>query len=183
MDALFPTRWVTFFSCASLQLSYQNRTGFIPQRLFLERLLRDRESICPFLVIGILSLSARFTPCLLRRYGGASNATNYFINRATSWVHEAMYKPSLENIQAFFTLAVAQWGNGDKEKSSVGRSIVLGVSERPLTLNRCTWVSASVVRLFLPIERAHRFQDCLLILVLQWPGCSGYTARRHITFQ
>jgi hypothetical protein len=106
--------------------------GFIPRRLFLERLSKDRESTNIFLILSILAVSTRFTPSLIRRYGSASDAVDYFIFHASSWVHEAMYEPSLEHIQAFFLLSVAQWGNGDRMKSSVRTGYTFTPSE-PIT--------------------------------------------------
>lgn len=41
------------------------------------------------------------------------------MHRATKLVPQEMYQPSLERTQAFFLLAVAQWGHGDKNHSSV----------------------------------------------------------------
>lgn len=73
-----------------------------------------------FLLLSILSVSARFTPCLIERYGGGANATEYFIKKATEMVPSEMYKSSLDRTQALFLLAIADWGNGNKDRSSVG---------------------------------------------------------------
>lgn len=72
-----------------------------------------------FLLLSILSVSARFTPCLIERYGGGAKATEYFIAKATELVPIEMYKASLDRTQAFFLLAIADWGNGNKNRSSV----------------------------------------------------------------
>jgi hypothetical protein len=93
--------------------------GFFPKRLFLEKLSQDMDCVSLFVLLGILSNSCRFTPCLIKRYGSCQAAGDYFIGHATSLVLDALYKPSLENIQGFFLLALAQWGSGDKDKSSV----------------------------------------------------------------
>lgn len=73
-----------------------------------------------FLLLSILSVSARFTASLVRRYGGAVKAAEVFMARAASLVPEEMYKPTLERTQAFFLLGIAEWGNGDRDRSFVG---------------------------------------------------------------
>jgi hypothetical protein len=95
------------------------QVGFFSKRLFLERLSQDMEGIPLFLVLGVLSVSCRFTPCLIKRYGSSQAASDYFIRHASSLVLDALYDPSLDNIQGFFMLALAQWGDGDKTRSSV----------------------------------------------------------------
>jgi hypothetical protein len=97
--------------------------GFIPKAVFLERLSQNPESVSVFLLLGILSISARFTPCLCQRYGNGLKATDLFISRAASLVSEEMYHPNLERTQAFFLLGIAEWGNGDKNRSSVCRLV------------------------------------------------------------
>ncbi|EXJ84728.1 hypothetical protein A1O3_05399 [Capronia epimyces CBS 606.96] len=91
--------------------------GFIPKANFFERLShsQDRHSISVFLLLSILSISARFTPRLVQRYGRGSTApvTDVFLERAASMVPDQMYRPSLDAIQAFFLLSLAEWGRGD----------------------------------------------------------------------
>ncbi len=53
--------------------------GFLPKRLFLDRLEKNRESISVFLLLCILGVSARFTPSLVARYGGHQKAMRVFI--------------------------------------------------------------------------------------------------------
>jgi len=77
------------------------------------------ESVSLFLILSILSVSCRFTPCLINRYGSCQAAADYFIKHASSLVSDAMYETTLENTQAFFLLALAQWGCGNKKRSSV----------------------------------------------------------------
>lgn len=93
--------------------------GFLPRALFLERLAEQRESISVFLLLAILSISARFTPALVRRYDGALKATDYFMQRAAILVPQELYTPSLERCQAFFLLGIADWGNGERHRSFV----------------------------------------------------------------
>lgn len=105
----------------SFKYEYQAEllTGFIPKALFLERLANDRQNVSVFFLFSILSLSARFTPCLLKRYGSGSQATEYFLGQAAKLVPDEMYEPTLERTQAFFLLGMAEWGNGDRNRSIV----------------------------------------------------------------
>lgn len=70
MDALLPPQneieeGVRCFINSYFQL------GFIAENHFLERLKRDPESISPFLLLSILTISARFSP-VSRRLSKAS---------------------------------------------------------------------------------------------------------------
>ncbi|RDW80196.1 hypothetical protein BP6252_04834 [Coleophoma cylindrospora] len=99
--------------------------GFIPKALFLERLSEDRESVNVFLILSILSLSGRFTPSLVRRYGSQAKATEFFLSQAAHLVPYEMYQPSLERTQAFFLLGIAEWGNGDRNRSCIHMAIAI----------------------------------------------------------
>ena len=69
--------------------------------MFLERLGKEPDSVPTFLLLAILSVSARFTPSLVRRHGDGAKATEVFLKRAESMVPDEMYKPTLERTQAF----------------------------------------------------------------------------------
>ncbi|KAH6880530.1 n-carbamoylsarcosine amidase [Thelonectria olida] len=99
--------------------------GFIPKAVFLEDLISNPSSISKFLLTCILSISARFTPSLAQRYGGPRHATDYFLDIAKALVPAEMYRPSLERIQAFFLLAICQWGNGDGDRSSMDMGVAV----------------------------------------------------------
>lgn len=99
--------------------------GFLPKALFFEQLRTDRDSIDVFLLSGILSVSARFTPSLVRRYGGGTNATQIFLQQASCLVQDRMFRPTLESIQGFFLISIAEWGNGDKNRSLVYMGIAV----------------------------------------------------------
>ncbi|KAK0387863.1 hypothetical protein NLU13_4108 [Sarocladium strictum] len=106
--------------------------GFIPKAVFLEKLVRQYEAVSPFLICCILSISARFTPSLTKRYGGAREATDHFLEVSRLMVPGEMYKSSLERLQAFFLLSISQWGNGDRERSSID----MGIAVRMAALQR-----------------------------------------------
>ncbi|KAI0481296.1 hypothetical protein GGR56DRAFT_313956 [Xylariaceae sp. FL0804] len=99
--------------------------GFIPKALFFEQLKNRRESVSVFLLLCILSISARFTPSLVRRYHGGSNATQAFLGHAAALVPEQMFTPSLESIQGLFLLSIAEWGNAEKPKSLIYMGIAV----------------------------------------------------------
>lgn len=94
--------------------------GFIPKQAFPERLRTDSRSISVFLLLSILSISARFTPSLVERHGGGMKAAETFMDRATAVALSELYQvPSLERCQAFYLLSIAQQGSGMKNKSYV----------------------------------------------------------------
>lgn len=99
--------------------------GFLPKTSFFERLQKQRDSISVFLLTSILCISARFTPSLVRRYGNGQNATNTFLQKAAAMMPEYMYKPSLEAIQSFFLISLAEWGKGDRDRSSTHMGIAV----------------------------------------------------------
>ncbi|KAI1614912.1 fungal-specific transcription factor domain-containing protein [Exophiala viscosa] len=99
--------------------------GFLPKTRFFERLRKKKEDVSVFLLLSILSISARFTPSLIRRYGNGQDATNAFLESAAGMVLDYMYQPSLETIQAFFLMSLAEWGKGDKDRSSTHMGIAV----------------------------------------------------------
>ncbi|KAF8849248.1 hypothetical protein BDZ45DRAFT_537336, partial [Acephala macrosclerotiorum] len=99
--------------------------GFIPKALFLEQLANSRSSINVFYLLGILSVSARFTPSLIARYGDGLKAAEVFMDRAAGLVMEEMYTPTLDRAQGFFLLAIAEWGKGDKTSSNIHMGIAV----------------------------------------------------------
>ena len=123
-DSVLPPPDEVVEGCRIFVTSYF-QLGFIPKAIFLESLNRDPNSASKFLLSCILSISARFTPPLVRRYGSADKATNYFLEVSKGMVAAEMYRPSLERIQAFFLLAISQWGNGDRDRSSMDMGVAV----------------------------------------------------------
>ena len=97
--------------------------GFLPKELVLEDLRRNQECVNVFLLLSILSVSARVTPSLVKRYGSGIDVTRVFLDQAACLVLEQMFTPSLDSIQGFSLLSVAEWGNMDKNRSSIFRNI------------------------------------------------------------
>ena len=94
--------------------------GFIPKQLFPERLRTQHRSVSVFFLLGILSISARLTPALVKRYGSAVRASETFMERSSALAQNELYKePTLERCQGFYLLGVAQQGSGMRHKSSV----------------------------------------------------------------
>lgn len=122
--AFFPPHQEIVAGCRVFVYSYF-QLGFLPKAIFIEAISRSLNSVSPFLLSCILSISARFTPSLVRRYGGSARATENFLQIARALASAEMYKPSLERTQGFFLLAIAEWGNGDKERSSMDMGVAV----------------------------------------------------------
>lgn len=94
--------------------------GFLPKQLFPERLRTQHRSVSVFFLLGILSISARLTPALVKRYGSAVRASETFMERSSALAQNELYKePTLERCQGFYLLSIAQQGSGMRHKSSV----------------------------------------------------------------
>ncbi|TQV92119.1 chitinase 1 precursor [Cordyceps javanica] len=105
--------------------------GFLPKRQYPEKLRMSPHSCNLFLLLSILSVSARMTPALCARYGTGVKAAEYFMERASRIALERVYaEPSLELCQAFYLLSIAQHGSGLRNKSYMN----MGVAVRMATL-------------------------------------------------
>lgn len=105
--------------------------GFIPKQRFPDRLRKNHFSVNPFLLLSILSISARLSPSLCARYGSGIKAAEYFMERASSLaIGEIYQEPSLERCQAFYLLSIAQQGSGIRNKSFIN----MGIAMRMATL-------------------------------------------------
>lgn len=94
--------------------------GFIPKKQFPERLRRNHKQVNVFLLMSILSISARLSPALSARYGNGIKAAEYFMERAAILaVGEVYQEPSLERCQGFYLLSISQQGSGLQNKSFV----------------------------------------------------------------
>lgn len=94
--------------------------GFIPKVAFPERLQKDHLSVNLFLVLSILSISARLSPSLRATYGTGVKAAEFFMERASEIaIGEIYQEPSLERCQAFYLLSIAQQGSGLRNASYV----------------------------------------------------------------
>lgn len=99
---------------------YYFQLGFLPKEQYLERLRTDYRSVNVFLLVSILSISARLSPPLSNRFGNGIAAAKYFTQRAArTSLHQIYETPSLERCQAFYLLSIAQQGSGDSNKSYV----------------------------------------------------------------
>jgi len=106
--------------------------GFIHKASFIDQLVSNPRSTSVFLLLGILSISARFTPSLIARYETAVNAAETFMERASAVALTELYKETnLERCQGFYLLGIAQQGSGYNDKSYVG------ATQRSPELRRC----------------------------------------------
>ncbi|KAG6056077.1 hypothetical protein E4U17_002502 [Claviceps sp. LM77 group G4] len=100
--------------------------GFIPKEQYTERLRKDMRSTSLFLLMSILSVSARLSPALKLRYGSGVQAAEFFIERASYIANEEVYQePTLERCQAFFLLSIAQQNSGERHKSYINMGIAM----------------------------------------------------------
>lgn len=100
---------------------YYFQLGFIPKQQYLARLRNDHHSVNLFLLLAILSISARLSPSLRARYGTGVRAAEFFMGRASDMaIGEVYQEPTLERCQAFYLLSIAQQGSGLRNKSYVG---------------------------------------------------------------
>ncbi|GKT42592.1 uncharacterized protein ColSpa_02773 [Colletotrichum spaethianum] len=105
--------------------------GFIPKELFPLQLQRDHRSVSVFLLLGILSVSARFSPALAHRYQGEMKAVDYFMERASTMALDELYQePTLERCQGFYLLSLAQQGSGWRNRSYIN----IGIATRMAVL-------------------------------------------------
>ncbi|OAQ85025.1 chitinase 1 precursor [Purpureocillium lilacinum] len=105
---------------------YYFQLGFVPKQQFPERLRRDHRSVNLFLVMSILSISARLSPSLKARYGTGVKAAEFFMERAASIaIGEVYQEPTLERCQAFYLLSIAQQGSGLRNKSYINMGIAM----------------------------------------------------------
>jgi hypothetical protein len=77
-SAVLPPHQEVQDSCKVFIVSFF-QLGFIPKALFMEKLASDPEPVDIFLLLSMLSLSGRFTPSLVRRYGSQAMTTEYFL--------------------------------------------------------------------------------------------------------
>ncbi|KAK3375853.1 hypothetical protein B0T24DRAFT_676755 [Lasiosphaeria ovina] len=114
--------------------------GFVPRQLFSSVLRERPETVSLFLVFSILAVSAPFTPSLVARYDGSgSRATQAFLRGASAFVPQHMLESSLERqCRRFFLSSIAEWGNGDKNRSLayMGIARLAGILHLHLHLHR-----------------------------------------------
>ncbi|ORY23118.1 fungal-specific transcription factor domain-domain-containing protein [Naematelia encephala] len=91
--------------------------GFLPRAFFLEQVENEPASVSIFLILAILALAARFTPSLVKRYGGRKQASMELSRRAMSLIPDEMMEASLERMQALFLLGVGEFGEGNGGRS------------------------------------------------------------------
>ncbi|KAF4957879.1 hypothetical protein FSARC_11143 [Fusarium sarcochroum] len=102
--------------------------GFIPKEQFPQRLQNDYQSVSVFLVVSILSISARLSPPLSARYGSGMKAAEFFMERAAALARNEIYSSpqnTLERCQAFYLLSIAQQGSGLRDESHMNMGIAL----------------------------------------------------------
>ncbi|KAK1229894.1 hypothetical protein PQX77_006993 [Marasmius sp. AFHP31] len=97
----------------------------------MHRLINTPTEISPFLLLSMLSISARFTPSLIQRYKGPANAALVFAKRAQQLAgEEILGAATLERAQGFFLCSIWSWGSGFRDRSW----IFLGIAARMVSI-------------------------------------------------
>ena len=105
-------------------LRHYFQLGFIPKERYLETLRNDHRSVNVFLLLSILSVSARLSPQLRARYGDGLTASQFFMDRAQRIAEKEVYaEPLLERCQAYYVLSMAQEAHDLGKHSRVSSSI------------------------------------------------------------
>ncbi|GAA6048766.1 hypothetical protein JCM3770_003953 [Rhodotorula araucariae] len=110
-----------------LRMSSYFQLGFLPLSLFVQRLELSPDSISLFLLLAILTISARYTPSLVERFGNELAATEFYAQHAYTLIGNEMLRPSLQNCQAFFILAAYEWGSTMGDDAS---AMLMGIAAR-----------------------------------------------------
>jgi hypothetical protein len=94
--------------------------GFIPKERFPLQIEQNPASVSVFLLLSLLSISARFNKKLQARYGDSHKAVDWFMKSAERLAISELYQqPTLERCQAFLLLSIAQQGCGMSNSSYV----------------------------------------------------------------
>ncbi|CAK7198901.1 hypothetical protein SEUCBS139899_001569 [Sporothrix eucalyptigena] len=144
------------------------QVGFIPKALFLEQMETDPASVNVFLLLSILSISARFTPELCARFrNDGKAAAEFFMDVAHVVTADQMWHTTLENTQAFFLLGMADWGRGARDRSAIHMGIAVRMAgmlrlHREETYRLPAHIEADqVVDAVVDAERARRTFWCI----------------------
>ncbi|KAH8662041.1 fungal-specific transcription factor domain-containing protein [Xylariales sp. PMI_506] len=107
--------------------------GFIPKQRFIAQLEHNPRSISAFLLLSMLSISARFNKHIQGPHGTSQRAVDYFTRSAESLaINELYQQPTLERCQAFLLLSIAQQGSGLTNSSYIN----MGIATRMAALMR-----------------------------------------------
>ncbi|KAI1870867.1 uncharacterized protein JN550_005013 [Neoarthrinium moseri] len=107
--------------------------GFIPKERFPLQIEQNPSSVSVFLLLSILSISAKFNKKIQMRYGASQRAVEWFMRSAERLALNELYQqPTLERCQAFLLLSIAQQGNGMTNSSYIN----MGVATRMAALMR-----------------------------------------------
>ncbi|KAJ3774721.1 fungal-specific transcription factor domain-containing protein [Lentinula raphanica] len=101
--------------------------GFLHKPTFMHTLITSPQSISTFLLLSMLSISARFSPRLIERYGSGAAAADVFARQAHKLAGDELSgAATLDRAQAFFLCSIWSWGSGYRDRSW----IFLGVAAR-----------------------------------------------------
>ncbi|KAI0385025.1 hypothetical protein F5Y04DRAFT_246687 [Hypomontagnella monticulosa] len=98
--------------------------GFIPKKRFPKQVKEQPSSTSVFLLLSILSISARFNKAMRESYGDGLTAATEFMRKAQRLAVDELYQqPTLERCQAFYLLSIAEQGSGKSNTSYISAGI------------------------------------------------------------
>ncbi|KAK8067913.1 hypothetical protein PG996_007025 [Apiospora saccharicola] len=100
--------------------------GFIATDDFLLQVENEPSRIGSFLLVSILSISARFN----RNYEAAQKVVQSYLDYAEKLALRELYQQpvTLERCQAFFLLSIAQHGMGETSRSNINMGIAISMA-------------------------------------------------------
>jgi len=97
--------------------------GFLHRPSFIHQLSTRPDTVSPFLLLAILSISARFVPALVAQNGSPTRASEHYAARAHELLLAELVSPSLAAVQGLYLLGVHDYGNGVTFRAKVFLSI------------------------------------------------------------
>ncbi|GAA5910181.1 hypothetical protein JCM8208_006751 [Rhodotorula glutinis] len=97
--------------------------GFLHRPSFIHQLSTRPDTVSPFLLLAILSVSARFVSALVAQHGSPTRASDFYAARAHDLVLGELVSPSLPVVQGLYLLAVHDFCHGTGFRSKVLLSV------------------------------------------------------------
>lgn len=117
LRCMAPTGLNRFFLAAFVSRFHQ--LGFLHRPTFLHELQTRTGAHSPFLLLAMLSVSARLTPSLLSYFGSIPEATNFFLSRTHAYLADGLAAPTLERVQALYILSLAESAEGNSFRAQM----------------------------------------------------------------
>ncbi|KPV76194.1 uncharacterized protein RHOBADRAFT_52235 [Rhodotorula graminis WP1] len=103
--------------------------GFLHRPSFIHQLSTRPDTVSPFLLLAILSISARFVPVLVAQHGSPTRASEHYAARAHDLVLGELVSPSLAAVHALYLLAVHDFCHGTAFRAKVLQSVARDMAD------------------------------------------------------